>query len=482
MKENTIKTFFNMEMNNVNFKFEIKFVISLIAIAFLVIIINVRVTIAQDYDSKLDIAYSYLNDGKTSDAIDIFEDHLKSYPDDIKIYMQLAYAYKQIGNNEKAKEYFTFVSLRSPEPKDVLLATTELDNLKSLNHTASVDKSSNENPVTNNLLPSDDDDLLNQGYNYVNLGKYRQAIIVFEDYKLKHPADTKIYLQLGYLYCNVKNYSKAIENFQYIEAFSTNSDEIDKARTSIYNIRLMRGYNANRSLDLYFFNEYDSYYQNYISNLLGHINFRMAKNAFIGFYGDAYMDARSRSDYILNDRYLEAGGFIRLNFTENIGLEIRTGYAHEIDLQKNSFVFKPILFMGTRLGEPPFYLSRKDFRTEYFYMDIYSAELYDSKFRNLFAQLQLKEVLRYMTGGYSYLEFYLCQQASADSRQLDYNNYGEFGIGMDFKPNMLNFPALFVEATNKIYIIGPAGQYFQGSLRNTFQFKAGFIINFNTRL
>ena len=264
MKENTIKTFFNMEMNNVNFKFEIKFVISLIAIAFLVIIINVRVTIAQDYDSKLDIAYSYLNDGKTSDAIDIFEDHLKSYPDDIKIYMQLAYAYKQIGNNEKAKEYFTFVSLRSPEPKDVLLATTELDNLKSLNRTASVDKSSNENPVTNNLLPSDDDDLLNQGYNYVNLGKYRQAIIVFEDYKLKHPADTKIYLQLGYLYCNVKNYSKAIENFQYIEAFSTNSDEIDKARTSIYNIRLMRGYNANRSLDLYFFNEYDSYYQNYI--------------------------------------------------------------------------------------------------------------------------------------------------------------------------------------------------------------------------
>jgi hypothetical protein len=174
--------------------------------------------------------------------------------------------------------------------------------------------------------------------------------------------------------------------------------------------------------------------------------------------------------------------FIRLNFTENIGLEIRTGYAHEIDLQKNSFVFKPILFMGTRLGEPPFYLSRKDFRTEYFYMDIYSAELYDSKFRNLFAQLQLKEVLRYMTGGYSYLEFYLCQQASADSRQLDYNNYGEFGIGMDFKPNMLNFPALFVEATNKIYIIGPTGQYFQGSLRNTFQFKAGFIINFNTRL
>jgi hypothetical protein len=87
-----------------------------------------------------------------------------------------------------------------------------------------------------------------------------------------------------------------------------------------------------------------------------------------------------------------------------------------------------------------------------------------------------------MTGGYSYFEFYLSQMAFADSKQLNYNNFTELGAGIDFKPNMMNFPVIFVEATNKLYLIGPNSQYFQGPLKNTFQIKAGFLINFNSGL
>jgi len=76
----------------------------------------------------------------------------------------------------------------------------------------------------------------------------------------------------------------------------------------------------------------------------------------------------------------------------------------------------------------------------------------------------------------------LKQMAQADSRQLDYNNYGEISIGMSFKPNLINFPALFVEGTNRITFIGKDGKYFGGDLRSIFQFKAGFIINFNLGL
>ena len=471
-------------MNNKNTTLQHILIRFILSVFILFSVFCFQSTFAQDYDSNLDTAYNYLSSGKTTDAISIFEDHIKNYPDDMKIYLQLAYAYKQVGNESKAKEYFTFVTLRSGDSKDVYAASTELDNLKSSTQTTgSLGSNTSSNiPLNNNSVYSNDDDLLNQAYSSLNQGNYLKAIEIFENYKLRHPNEVKIYLQLGYLYSNQKRYQKAIENFQYVENFSNNFDEIDKARISIYNLRSMQNYYAYRSLDIYFVNMIDSYYQNYISNLLAHVSFRLGRAADIGFYGDAYMDAKSKKGYILNDRYVEAGGFLKLKFSDNIGLEIRTGYAHEIDLEKNSFVFKPILYMGTRVGEAPFYLDRKNFKTEYFYLDVYSAELYDSKYRNLFGQLQLKEVLRYMTGGYSYLEFYLCQTVLADSRQLDYNNYGEFGIGLDFKPNLLHFPALFVEGTNKLFIIGPNGQYFTGDLRNTFQIKAGFIINFNSAL
>jgi hypothetical protein len=108
--------------------------------------------------------------------------------------------------------------------------------------------------------------------------------------------------------------------------------------------------------------------------------------------------------------------------------------------------------------------------------------LYDYKFRNLFGLLLSKEVYRAMTGGYSYFEFYLTQLILADSRRLDYNNYGEIGIGVNFKPDLAKFPVIFLEATNKTFLIGPGGQFLQGTLRNTFQIKAGFLLNFNTKL
>ncbi|MCX6164105.1 MAG: hypothetical protein NTU73_04475 [Ignavibacteriae bacterium] len=64
---------------------------------------------AQTYDNKLDIAYNYLNNGQTDLAIDIFEEYTKSNPTDTKIYLQLAYAYKQKSNISKSREYFTYV-------------------------------------------------------------------------------------------------------------------------------------------------------------------------------------------------------------------------------------------------------------------------------------------------------------------------------------------------------------------------------------
>ena len=431
--------------------------------------------------SLINNAYDNYNRGNTSEAIRIFEEILIKYPNATNVYLQLAYIYKQQGNTDKASRYFQFVVDNATDSESIQSAKNEIDNINRQKYTTPVNNNYNSNNISVGTSNNGTDDL-NEAYNALNSGNKSKAIEIFERYLVSHPDDMKIYLQLAYLYDSEKKYSKSLEYFDYVAENSNNRDEVDKAKQSGIILRQMLAYSSFRSLNIYFYNAFDSYYQNYVSNFLGHVNFRMSNYVYYGFYGDVYMDARSKKDNILNDRYLEAGGFMKFNFSNNIALEVRLGYFKELDLDKSGVNFKPILSMGTRFGDSPLYLSRKGTKTENFYFDIYSVELYDSKYKNLFAQLQLKEVIRYMTGGYSYFEFYLSQMAQADSRQLDYNNYGEASIGVDFKPNLVNFPAIFIEGTNRINFVGPEGKYFQGDMRSIFQFKAGFIINFNSAL
>lgn len=327
-----------------------------------------------------------------------------------------------------------------------------------------------------------DDDELKKGYEYIKQGDNKNAIIVFEKYKLKHPSEIKIYLQLGYLYSNIKDFEKALTNFEFVEENSKNTDEVDNVARSIYYTKELIISNSFKSMNIYFHNFYDTYYNNYISNFITHLNLKVTKNLYTGFYVDVFADSRSKTGTIYNDRYLEGGGFFKFKLTESVGLELRAGYVREIDFNKNSFNFKPILYAGTRIGNPLFYLGEKNKGTNYFYFDIYSTALYDYKFRNFFGQLQTKEVLRSMAGEFSYFEFYLSQSVLADSKQLDYNNLAEIGFGVNFKPNSAYFPVLFIETSNKTYFLGSSGKYFEGPLKNTFQFKAGFLINFNTKL
>ena len=340
----------------------------------------------------------------------------------------------------------------------------------------------NINKLESTQVVSGDNDELNLGYSYLGKSEYQNAANVFEKYIIKHPSDTKIYLQLGYIYYNLSNYEKALNYFEYVESVSKNPDEIDKSNLSQYYVTDLITLNSQKSLNIYFYNVYDSYYKNYVTNLVGHINLKISKNTSSGVYIDSYLDSKSNPDNILNDRYFEGGGFFRIKLTDYAGFELRAGYVREIDYNKSSFNFKPILSLGKILGNPAIYYGSKNSRSDYFYFDVFSTGLYDYKFRNLFGQLQMKEVLRHMTGGFSYLEFYLTQRLLADSKQLDYNNYSEIGFGLSFKPDLINFPVIFLEMTNKMYLISPEGLYLQGPLKNAFQVKAGLLINLNTKL
>lgn len=420
--------------------------------------------------NRLDEAYTLFNAGKISEATVIFEEESRNNPTDTKTMLQLGYIYKSKGDYSKALEYFNKVYSNSMKSDELKTATTEIADINSIlaPKTQTTTIPGTTTPVYSSSIGNDN---LNKGYTLLNQGFKDAAVPYFEQYLISNPADTKVQMQLAYLYYDQQQYSRAKERFQYVSANSLMADEKNQANTSITTINNLKGSTGiPQTVDIYFYNIYDTHQENYISNFLGKYGFGVAKNLNMGIYIDAFLDSRSTAQNIYNDRYVEAGGYVRYSITPYMSFEVRGGYVRQIDREKNSFNFKPILSFGNTFGEAPFFLNPGVSKKEYLYLQFYGAVLYDYKFRNMFGQGYLKEALRFMLGGYSNFEFYLRQQGNVDSQNLSYNNYIEFAGGVGFQLNIKYFPALFAEATNKVY--------FSTESKNSFQFKVGFVLGY----
>jgi hypothetical protein len=176
---------------------------------------------------------------------------------------------------------------------------------------------------------------------------------------------------------------------------------------------------------------------------------------------------------IYNDRFIELGGFLKFYFLKNLFAEFRIGYASRLDVDSNTINIKPLLVYFNRFGDAKVHVSSKSASKTSLYFDMYYAAMYDYKYKNAFLQIVFQEVLRFQTGGYSYIESYLSQTAQFDSRRLDYNNYTEVGLGLRYHPDIV-FSGVFVEPTYKFY--------FYGDRKGSFQIKAGFSFNFRTQI
>lgn len=410
---------------------------------------------------KLDQAYSLLNRGDEDGAITLFKDYVDEKPNDSKILLQLGYLYANKKDYDSAIVYFEKVKNRSTIIEDVNIAKKQLDNINNMrNSTGSA------NPT------------LDSAYALLNSGRKSDAIKLLEEYSTENPSDTKVQLQLAYLYNEKKNYTKAKRYFENVSKYSTSSDERNKANLSLGYLNDYRMSLSPSSVDIYFYNYYDVDQENYISNFVGKYQYRLFKNFNTGIYGDVYMDSKSNKNLIYNDRYVEAGGFFRYNFFPSLAFEFRAGYVRLIDKDENKFNFKPILTFSDRFGNSPIYRDSK-VKSQNFYFDTYAAALYDHKYENFFGQAQLREVLRYMIRGYSFFEVYLKQNIQGDSKQLDYNNYGELGGGIAYTPNIKNFPLFFIEALNRFYTVSNDNGVFPAS---SFQFRIGFQLTYNSPL
>lgn len=316
--------------------------------------------------------------------------------------------------------------------------------------------------MSNQVFSQSNDSNLNLAYEKLREGKTSEAISIFENHIAKNPQDTKIYLQLAYEYIKLNQKDKAIEYLNYVQRNSKDSDEINAAKKQLEYLMANTQSEKQHFIDVYSYSVYDTYQENFISNLIFRYNNKIVNRLYAGLYTDIYTDTRTTKNYIYNDRYIEVGGFIRYNILDNLSFELRAGYVREIDFNKNSFNFKPILSFSDRFGTKKPKVN--------FFADVYSAALYDHKFENFFGQISVREVVSFDVNKSSNFETYLKQSVLGDTKQFDYNNYLELGGGVAYTFKSIYLPSIFVEATNKFY--------FQGNRENSFQFKAGLLFNF----
>lgn len=436
----------------------------LLPVFLIVIFASISGTFAQ---SLADSGYYYQKIGFKERAAGFFENYIYTNPDNYQVRLDLAYLYLDTKQLEKAREQFDYVGKNSPNENEIKQAKESI---------AVIDGQSGQvNNTQSTTVPKTNTSNLDSGYYYLNAGNKTKAAMFFEQYLKENPKDTKIHLQLAYIYYDQKKYADALKHFDYVAKHSTDANDKQLSKSAVLTLKEDLAFDSPRSLDLYFYNFYDSFQENYIANLVTHINFRIGKGFFAGPYLDVYTDTRSNKTVVYNDRFVELGGFFRYHILNNFFFEFRLGYTRQIDLDSSKINIKPMMVYFNRFGDAKLYVSKGSNTSKTsLYMDIYYAAMYDYKYKNAFLQATLSQVLRFHTGGYSYIENYLVENAQFDSRRLDYNNYFEVGLGLRFKPDVMVFPVFFLEPSYK--------SYFFGEKKNSFQIKAGFWFNFRTKL
>ncbi len=311
---------------------------------------------------------------------------------------------------------------------------------------------------------------LDYAYSLMRENKLDSANFIFSDYLKLNPSATKIAMQLAYNYKQTGNIEKSLEYFRYVKLRSKDSEEKNRAEKEIY-FMLNTGEYKNNFLDLYSYDAYDSYQHNTIINVITRYNYNFATNFYAGPYFDTYLDTKSQPGEIYNDRYVEAGAFVKYNFFYFLSLEVRGGYVRKIDDKDSKFNFKPILTFSDKFGDYDNLTGPSKLKSgQNLYMDVYSALLYDHKFENFFFQLKGRQISAYPLAKSLNFEIYIVEQMLLDSKGFDYNNFLEVGGGAGLQIRTIYAPYIFIEGTQKSYL--------QQEKSSSFQIKAGLLFNF----
>lgn len=320
---------------------------------------------------------------------------------------------------------------------------------------------------------------LDSAFKLLEKNDVKNAIPLFEAHKTMYPGDTRVWLQLAYIYDEQGQYSKSYQYFNYVAKNSKDAIEKEQAEGSAIVMKDKLNSSSKRSIDVNINSFYDTYQKNYITGLNIYYKFKINKDVYVGPYLEVYTDSKSAPGLIYNDRYLELGLFGRFYAIPQLYFEIRSGYVRQFDIDSSKLNVSPRMAFGWRFGSGPEYVTAKTKKKANFFLDFFTMLSYETKYQNGFSQSSLNEVFRYNIKGFSYVDLYLMQNLTLDSRRLDYNNNVNVGGGLRYKPNLEYFPYFYVQPSYKYYLIKDpvTGVKKTGS----FQINAGIGFSFSIK-
>jgi tetratricopeptide (TPR) repeat protein len=216
-------------------------------------IINYYEKLSEEYDFKVDppsLMLTFEGDklsqqGKTKEAIALFEYQLSLYPKSLNALMRLGEIYRGIGDLEKARQYYrTFLDI---EDRDVAMIHNRLEQIDRMiagSAAYRIEQAINKNGIEaglkrfreikadpENKLYFEESEFNAMGYRLMGIGRMKEAIKIFELNVELHPESANVYDSLAEAHMNSGDTEQAIKNYKRsleLDPENTNAKEILK--------------------------------------------------------------------------------------------------------------------------------------------------------------------------------------------------------------------------------------------------------------
>ncbi len=170
--------------------------------------------------------------GKTQEAIELFEYQLSLYPKSLNALWRLGETYRGMGKFESAMEYYRkFLSIQDTDVAMIRFRLNQVERIIAESAAYRIEQEINENGVKaglkkyreiksdpENKLYFDENEFNAMGYRLMGLGKIKDAISIFKLNVELYPDSFNVYDSLGEAYMNsgdtknaIKNYKKSLE-------------------------------------------------------------------------------------------------------------------------------------------------------------------------------------------------------------------------------------------------------------------------------
>ncbi len=166
--------------------------------------------------------------GKTKDAIELFEYELGLYPKSLNALWRLGETYRWLGNLERARQYYrTFLDIENRDVAMIQNRLEQIDRMITSSAAYRIEQAINKNGIEAGLekyrelksdpankLYYDENEFNALGYRLMGAGKRKESIEIFKLNVELYPESWNVYDSLAEAYMNSRDTKNAIKNYK----------------------------------------------------------------------------------------------------------------------------------------------------------------------------------------------------------------------------------------------------------------------------